>query len=66
MRFEVLLATNMKMAVFWVVASCNLIDIDRRFRGDHGLTIKVMVERVPLKRPSVFDARTQKTAIFRI
>jgi hypothetical protein len=23
----------MKMAVFWVVAQCNLVQIDRRFRG---------------------------------
>jgi hypothetical protein len=32
-RFQVLTATNMKMTVLWDVASCSLVDIDRRFRG---------------------------------
>jgi hypothetical protein len=32
-KFQVLTATNMKMAVSWDVAPCSLIDIDRRFRG---------------------------------
>jgi hypothetical protein len=27
-RFQVLTATNMKMAVFWDIAPCSLIDID--------------------------------------
>jgi hypothetical protein len=25
--------TNMKMAVFWVVAQCSLVEVYRRFRG---------------------------------
>jgi hypothetical protein len=29
MRFEVLTAANMKLAVFWVVAPCNLAEIYR-------------------------------------
>jgi hypothetical protein len=33
MRYEVLTATNMKMAVFWVVALCSLVKVYRRFRG---------------------------------
>jgi hypothetical protein len=33
MRFQVLLATSMKMVVFWVFAPCSLMDIDQRFRG---------------------------------
>jgi hypothetical protein len=32
MRFQVLTATSMKMAVFLDVAPCSLVDIDRRFR----------------------------------
>jgi hypothetical protein len=32
-RFEVLTAASMKMIVFWVVAPCSLVEIDRRFRG---------------------------------
>jgi hypothetical protein len=32
-RFQVLTATSMKMAVFWVVASCSLVEIYRCFRG---------------------------------
>jgi hypothetical protein len=44
-RFEVLTAAYMKMAVFWVVATCSLVKVYRRFRcasclhnqGDHPL-----------------------------
>jgi hypothetical protein len=32
-RFEVLTATSMKMAVFWVFAPCSLVEIFRLFRG---------------------------------
>jgi hypothetical protein len=31
--FEVLTAASMKMAVFWVVAPCSLVEVCRRFRG---------------------------------
>jgi hypothetical protein len=31
--FEVLTAIGTKMAVFWVVAPCSLVDIYQRFRG---------------------------------
>jgi hypothetical protein len=37
MRIQVLTAARMKMSVFWDVAPCNLIDIDRRFRGTYCL-----------------------------
>jgi hypothetical protein len=30
--FEVLMAASMKMAVFWVVAPCSLVEVNRRFR----------------------------------
>jgi hypothetical protein len=31
--FEVLTAVSMKIAVFWVVAPCRLLDVYQRFRG---------------------------------
>jgi hypothetical protein len=31
-RFEVLTAASTKMAVFWAVAPCSLIEVNRRFR----------------------------------
>jgi hypothetical protein len=31
--FEVLTVVSMKMAVFWVVAPCSLIEVYQRFRG---------------------------------
>jgi hypothetical protein len=37
MRFQVLTATNMRMAVFWDVAPCSLVEVDRRFRGTYCL-----------------------------
>jgi hypothetical protein len=33
MRFEVLTAAGTKMAVFWVVAPCSLVEVYRRFRA---------------------------------
>jgi hypothetical protein len=32
-RFEVLTAVSTKMAVFWVVAQCCLVEVYRRLRG---------------------------------
>jgi hypothetical protein len=32
-RFQVLTAASMKMAVFWDVAPCSLVEVYRRFRG---------------------------------
>jgi hypothetical protein len=37
MRFQVLTATNMKMAVFSDFAPCGLVDTDLRSRGDYCL-----------------------------
>jgi hypothetical protein len=31
--FEVLTAVSTKMAVFWVVGPCNLVEVYQRFRG---------------------------------
>jgi hypothetical protein len=36
-RFHVLTAASMKMFVFWDVAPCSLVEIDRRFRGAYCL-----------------------------
>jgi hypothetical protein len=33
MRFQVLTAASMKMAIFWAVAPCSLVEVYRRFRG---------------------------------
>jgi hypothetical protein len=33
MRFEVLTAASTKMAVFWVVEQCSLVEVYRCFRG---------------------------------
>jgi hypothetical protein len=32
-RFQVLILTSMKMTVFWDVAQCSLVKVNRRFRG---------------------------------
>jgi hypothetical protein len=32
-RFEVLTEVSIKMAVFWVVAPCSLVEVHRSFRG---------------------------------
>jgi hypothetical protein len=33
--FEILTAVIMKIAVFWVVAPCSVVEVYRRFRGPH-------------------------------
>jgi hypothetical protein len=33
LRCQVLTAANMKMSVFWVVAPCSVVGVNRRFRG---------------------------------
>jgi hypothetical protein len=55
-RFEVLTAASMKMAVFWVVAPRNLVEVYRRFRGTcclhhHGdaLTVRCATDSLPVK-----------------
>jgi hypothetical protein len=34
--FEVLKAVRTKMAVFWVVAPCSLVEVYQRFSPDYG------------------------------
>jgi hypothetical protein len=47
--FEVLTAVGKKMAVFWVVAPCSLVEIYRRFRGpccdDEGIALMMEAAR---------------------
>jgi hypothetical protein len=37
MRFQFLTAVSLKMAVFWDVAPCSLVEVYRRFRGAYCL-----------------------------
>jgi hypothetical protein len=61
-RFEVLTAPDMKMAVFWDVVPCSLVDIDRCF------SVTLMMEAVSSSETLVsiklHGATFQKTAIF--
>jgi hypothetical protein len=36
-KFEVVMVTDMKMAIFWDVAPCIVVDIGVRFRGAYCL-----------------------------
>jgi hypothetical protein len=38
--FEVLTAVSMKIAVFWVVAPCSLVEVYQRFRGPIALMME--------------------------
>jgi hypothetical protein len=35
MRFQVLTAASMKMAVFWYVARCGMVEVYKRFKDDY-------------------------------
>jgi hypothetical protein len=52
-RFQVLTAASKKMAVFWVVVPCSLVEVYRRFRG-----------ACCLHRQGDEGSTSQKTAIF--
>jgi hypothetical protein len=53
-RMQVLTAASMKMAVFWVVAPCGLVEVYRRFTGAcclHPLDDEpCQIPQAPLKR----------------
>jgi hypothetical protein len=40
--FELLTAVRIKMAVFWVVAQCNLVEIYQCFRGPYCLGLLLL------------------------
>jgi hypothetical protein len=44
MRFQVLMAISMKLAVFWVVSPCSLVEVYKHFRGACCLVIVLMME----------------------
>jgi hypothetical protein len=35
MKFQILVAMKMKVAVFWYAAQCSLVDIKRQFKDYH-------------------------------
>jgi hypothetical protein len=43
----------MKMAVFWVVVPCSLVEVCRRFRGNCWLMIALMMEAASSSETSV-------------
>jgi hypothetical protein len=49
-RFEVLKAMSVKMAVFWDVAPCSLVDIDRRFIGAYCLHYRAASQKTDVCR----------------
>jgi hypothetical protein len=51
MRFQIITAASMKMTVFWDIAACSLVEIDRRFRGDFCLGL--MMDAVSTSEKSV-------------
>jgi hypothetical protein len=51
--FQVLTAASMKMAVFWVVAPCSLVEVYRRFRGACWVLIALMMEAASSSETSV-------------
>jgi hypothetical protein len=67
---EVLLVARMKMAVFWVVAPCSLVEVYQHFRGPCCLHHQgaLMMEAASTSETSVnfYQTTTQKTAIFKI
>jgi hypothetical protein len=48
-RFQVLTAASMKIAVFWIVAPCSLVEVYQRFRG----AIAMMMEAASISKTSV-------------
>jgi hypothetical protein len=57
---------NLKMRVFWDIAPCSLVGVDRRFRGVYCLYY-LMMEALHTLEMSVFSNKTaisQKTFIF--
>jgi hypothetical protein len=60
-RFQVLTAASMKMTVFWVVASCSLVDVYWHFRGACCLHYQGdWRQQVPPKRRWTFTRLTRR------
>jgi hypothetical protein len=52
-RFEVLTAASMKMDVFWVVAPCSMVEVNRRFRGTAASIIRTLTTEASTSETSV-------------
>jgi hypothetical protein len=63
MRFQVLSATVMSMAVFWDVAPCGLAEIDRRFRGPYFIIRAMVMETISTSETSVNFYQTTRLNI---
>jgi hypothetical protein len=61
-RFQVLTAAGMKITAFWDIAHCNLVVVDRRFRGAYCLHYQLM-ETVRTSETSVFNKETTRRYI---
>jgi hypothetical protein len=48
--FEVLTAVSMKIAVFWVVAPCSLVEVYRRQQSSYNITVYM---HLPLLQDSI-------------
>jgi hypothetical protein len=65
-----LTGSNMKMAVFWDIAPCSLVEVDRRFKGRYCLHqqgdesfIALMMETVRTSETSVYFNETARRYI---
>jgi hypothetical protein len=70
-RFQVPTSTNIEMAVFRNVASCNFVDTGRRFRGFTASIIALITEAVNTSEKwpistitTLHDITSKKTTIF--
>jgi hypothetical protein len=64
-RVQILTAAVMKMTVFWGIASCSLVEIDRRFRDAYclnhpDLLIALMMEAASTSETSVIFCGTTR------
>jgi hypothetical protein len=69
-RFQVLMATCMRMTAFWGIAPCSLVRINRCFRGAYRLNhwaalfIVLMMEAARMHHRHPEAVRTPETSVF--
>jgi hypothetical protein len=51
-EFQVLMASSMIMAVFWIVAPCSWVEVHRCFRGAVGKLLPDYTAQQPRRQPS--------------
>jgi hypothetical protein len=61
-RFQVLTASSMNIAVFWVAVPCCLVDVERRFR-DYSSIFSLMMEAESLSETSVIIFQVTRRSI---